>query len=194
MRPLRLSDLYLSGEDVLAAPSWAYQRHGYPYEPRRVLWRGVLRTLQSRADARHAQVLAKHRAFLRDVKAGKPDAVAKAEFRMQIPARFRSDDGPPQRPVVRAGKGTGRRWPRWSSCCAYCTTEFVGLPAVRYCTNACALAAKAKRATAQRKPRRVAHDPKPCQYCGESFTPTRSDARFCGGACRVAAHRASIRA
>ena len=38
--------------------------------------------------------------------------------------------------------------------------------------------------------RRVAHEPRPCGRCGESFTPKRKDAVYCGGACRVAAHRA----
>jgi hypothetical protein len=30
----------------------------------------------------------------------------------------------------------------------------------------------------------------PCAHCGQEFTPSRSDARFCSGRCRVAAHRA----
>jgi hypothetical protein len=29
-----------------------------------------------------------------------------------------------------------------------------------------------------------------CDQCGSEFTPTRRDARFCSGRCRVAAHRA----
>jgi hypothetical protein len=29
-----------------------------------------------------------------------------------------------------------------------------------------------------------------CAHCGEPFTPARSDARYCSGRCRVAAHRA----
>jgi hypothetical protein len=29
-----------------------------------------------------------------------------------------------------------------------------------------------------------------CDRCGDVFTPRRSDAKFCSGACRVAAHRA----
>ena len=35
--------------------------------------------------------------------------------------------------------------------------------------------------------------PKPttiCAKCGQAFTPRRSDAKFCSGRCRVAAHRA----
>ena len=31
---------------------------------------------------------------------------------------------------------------------------------------------------------------KPCETCGESFSPKRSTARFCSTKCRVAAHRA----
>ena len=29
-----------------------------------------------------------------------------------------------------------------------------------------------------------------CEWCGDPFLQTRSDARFCSGRCRVAAHRA----
>jgi hypothetical protein len=36
---------------------------------------------------------------------------------------------------------------------------------------------------------RVRHAPRVCARCGESFTPKRADALFCGGGCRVAAHR-----
>jgi hypothetical protein len=31
--------------------------------------------------------------------------------------------------------------------------------------------------------------PKTCDHCGTEFTPTRTDARFCSGRCRIAAHR-----
>ncbi len=30
-----------------------------------------------------------------------------------------------------------------------------------------------------------------CDHCGTEFEPARSDARFCSGRCRVAAHRAA---
>jgi hypothetical protein len=32
--------------------------------------------------------------------------------------------------------------------------------------------------------------PLQCAHCGNPFAPTRSDARFCSGRCRTAAHRA----
>jgi hypothetical protein len=38
--------------------------------------------------------------------------------------------------------------------------------------------------------RRVAgREPRECSWCGETFTPTRSDQRYCATRCRVAAHR-----
>lgn len=36
--------------------------------------------------------------------------------------------------------------------------------------------------------------PRPCERCAGTFTPARSDARFCSGRCRVAAHRAKATA
>src|SRR5262249_33041201 len=33
-----------------------------------------------------------------------------------------------------------------------------------------------------------------CAFCGEAFTPARSDARYCKPACRVADHRRRLRA
>ena len=40
---------------------------------------------------------------------------------------------------------------------------------------------------------RVRHAPRGCARCGRSFTPKRVDALFCGGGCRVAAHRERFR-
>jgi hypothetical protein len=30
---------------------------------------------------------------------------------------------------------------------------------------------------------------RPCEHCGETYLPSRSDARYCGDACRQRAHR-----
>jgi hypothetical protein len=38
--------------------------------------------------------------------------------------------------------------------------------------------------------RRVRHDERECEQCGETFTATRRDARYCSGACRQRAYRA----
>lgn len=39
--------------------------------------------------------------------------------------------------------------------------------------------------------KRATRESRPCHQCGETFTPSRTDARYCSGRCRVAAHRAS---
>ena len=41
------------------------------------------------------------------------------------------------------------------------------------------------------KRRRPPPNQRACAQCGETFSPARSDARFCSTRCRVAAHRAS---
>jgi hypothetical protein len=35
---------------------------------------------------------------------------------------------------------------------------------------------------------RVVHDPKSCEWCGEEFTPLRSDRRFCSARCQATAN------
>ena len=62
---------------------------------------------------------------------------------------------------------------------------------VGYCSDECRRERDHRRAVARwanRPPREV--EDRPCDRCGETFTPTRSDARYCSGRCRVAAHRA----
>ena len=59
-----------------------------------------------------------------------------------------------------------------------------------YCSEACRHATAMER---QRRRRAAAHvEPagQPCAHCAEPFIPARSDALYCSGACRVAAHRA----
>jgi hypothetical protein len=53
---------------------------------------------------------------------------------------------------------------------------------VFYCSEGCAGGADAIA-------RRVEQDERECAVCGEAFTPTRSDARFCSNACRQDAYR-----
>lgn len=38
---------------------------------------------------------------------------------------------------------------------------------------------------------RRTHDPRDCAHCGETYTPTRKDAKYCSSRCRTAAHRTS---
>lgn len=94
-----------------------------------------------------------------------------------FPERYRTLRQPLLRPTARALKT-----------CIVCERLFFGLRTTT-CTEKCA--AKRRKAThvQSTKPRRVTHEDRPCQQCGESFTPRRSDARFCSGRCRVAHHR-----
>jgi hypothetical protein len=59
----------------------------------------------------------------------------------------------------------------------------VRLPSRRYaCSRRCAERVRPER-------RRVRHEQRACEFCGEGFVPGRSDARYCGDRCRKAAHR-----
>jgi hypothetical protein len=51
---------------------------------------------------------------------------------------------------------------------------------------ACGQRCAARAATVRR---RVRHEPRACPVCGADFTPRRSDARYCSGACRQRAYR-----
>jgi hypothetical protein len=44
-------------------------------------------------------------------------------------------------------------------------------------------------AAARRADRAAARDERPCEGCGKPFTPARSDARYCSGACPQHAYR-----
>jgi hypothetical protein len=63
--------------------------------------------------------------------------------------------------------------------CEWCERPLLG---DYYCSTECEHEAWKAR-------RRVEHQPRQCDRCGETFTPTRADARYCTGACRQAAYR-----
>jgi hypothetical protein len=54
------------------------------------------------------------------------------------------------------------------------------------CCEACLSAARAQEA---RRWRHLDRDSRDCEHCGDSFEPTRTDARFCSSACRQSAYR-----
>jgi len=56
-------------------------------------------------------------------------------------------------------------------------------------TFCCEVCVRAFFATAARLRRAEERDPRPCAQCGETFEPTRKDARFCSGACKQLAYR-----
>ena len=76
--------------------------------------------------------------------------------------------------------------------CAVCAGEFFVRYAGRfhtalYCSRKCRLAARTARRLARRQ------TPRACEHCNAPFVAKRSDARFCGDACRQAAHRAATK-
>ena len=75
--------------------------------------------------------------------------------------------------------------------CDGCEAIAVGDKSLRpaYCSEDCATRAKWRRQAVKRKAARQL-EPRDCEHCGESFQPTRSDAKFCGVRCRVANSRA----
>jgi hypothetical protein len=44
----------------------------------------------------------------------------------------------------------------------------------------------------RRQPPMLAPDERSCEYCRQAFTTARSTARYCGEACRQAAHRSPL--
>jgi DNA-directed RNA polymerase subunit RPC12/RpoP len=78
--------------------------------------------------------------------------------------------------------------------CAECGAEFTRKPCAagftKYCGSGCQRAAHRRLVKEKHYPSRykpVTREPKPCVLCAASFTPKRSDARFCGAKCRRAA-------
>lgn len=94
------------------------------------------------------------------------------------------------------------RWPAWAttritcSTCGRAVVVYDRRMARRYCSAACSAVAEAARvarlnaAVSARRAEARAARKATCAGCGSTFTPTRADARYCSGACRVAAHRA----
>jgi uncharacterized OB-fold protein len=79
---------------------------------------------------------------------------------------------------------------RFGATCDVCGEVFVppyGPRRRRFCSDECRRAHDRQRKAWTP----VVHVEQSCAQCGELFVPARSDARYCSGRCRVAAHRAS---
>lgn len=75
--------------------------------------------------------------------------------------------------------------------CRVCAEQFrqnMKSPAAFVCSDRCARDLANQQAR-DRREAAGANSMKWCAHCGEMFGPARSDARFCGVRCRVAAHR-----
>jgi predicted nucleic acid-binding Zn ribbon protein len=85
---------------------------------------------------------------------------------------------------------TGTR-PDYTHTCGNCGRSFYGAKQRRWCSDACGEAIRQGRRAAGRYIAREARTSRPqaCAVCGETFTPSRSDARFCSNACRQDAYR-----
>ena len=91
-----------------------------------------------------------------------------------------------------AEKRDGIDWPVDYDWCCQCRKakrwgEFRSFSGVKAAGHRCS-ECRAAKPVAQPRPA-VA-----CRHCGVEFTPTRSDARYCSGRCRVAAHREARKA
>ncbi len=74
--------------------------------------------------------------------------------------------------------------------CAACDaeiTDYTNRSGAIYCSDTCRTQSRSLHRQARYQA--VTHDSIDCSHCSESFTPKRSDSRFCSTKCRVAAHR-----
>lgn len=78
----------------------------------------------------------------------------------------------------------GREQDEYMHRCRQCQRMFIGPIQRRYCSYECGEATRAGRRDRTRD--RTA---RPCDVCGDTFTPPRSDGRYCSGACRQRAYR-----
>jgi hypothetical protein len=93
-----------------------------------------------------------------------------------------------RRMVCKPCEGCGRKvWSearlRWSDE----TNGYLTIPVT--CCEQCAEKVRLATARGRRRDRRGTHD---CQLCGETFEPTRTDAKFCSVACKQKAYRRRV--
>ena len=81
-------------------------------------------------------------------------------------------------------RAAGRTREDYQHRCLRCGRPFYGAMARRYCTDECGELARRERRDRTRD--RIA---RPCDACGDTFTPPRSDGRYCSSACRQKAYR-----
>lgn len=78
----------------------------------------------------------------------------------------------------------GRTAVEYVGTCPRCGRRFIGVLARVYCSATCGEATRAAR-----RDRTSDRQARPCQTCGDSFTPPRDDARYCSPACRQKSYR-----
>jgi hypothetical protein len=178
-RVLKLSDVRRSSGrhnfEVIAAPTWAFNRDGGWVYPIPELWEPLLAELRRLADEDHARQLDDLRQLMGRVQAG---TATGAERQMAgLMARSLTE-----RPIIRAMVATRDQ----ERSCRVCRSVFYSVTAARYCSDTCHT-----RRPIRRKSRAKVRPPRPCDRCAVVFQSSRADARFCSVRCRVAAHRAA---
>jgi hypothetical protein len=114
-------------------------------------------------------------------------------------AQFFNAVGPPRKPQTPEPVRLPDRYV-WSEptlcCCQSCGCEFYRVGGSgRYCSDLCAEASwRASRAVRAKAARAAGRADSRCAHCNEPITAQRSDSKFCSMRCRVAAHRAHLKA
>jgi hypothetical protein len=199
MRKVTFDDIRLSDDDrisIIAAPVWAYERDNLFRDYRRIdgPWDEIDAELKARDERRKAAYAAKLDRWERNV-----DDPNLTEFQREFSgfllyAHTRiGSEGPEPRQWAPSFSRPGDANLKT---CIICGSEFFRAGRVDTCTPKCAKVRRDQTRTRgnwHRQPVKVEHEPQYCDHCGDEFLPTRKDARFCSGRCRVAAHRAQTK-
>jgi len=194
-RRLTMADIRVSEWGrITAGPIWSFEDGGeLGYLMIWELWEPIVRELNDEiaqnaaADEAWNEGLERH---WRET-ANDPDATEeRREQASRVLAKF--DELHREPPTTRHPGPSLCGYPTWRAKkeCTYCGEEFIGLGNTTLCTEACVRARRKDTHVDSKQPRPHAeHTPRPCEHCGESFTPKRNDARFCSPRCRLAHHR-----
>lgn len=90
--------------------------------------------------------------------------------------------------LTRGARLAGRTRDDYLHRCGLCSRLFVGVLVRQWCSHECG-----ERARAGRRDRTRDRHARPCDHCGDVFTPPRDDGRYCKPACRQKAYRARLR-
>jgi hypothetical protein len=186
-RPLTTKDVRLDQDGTLvAAPAWAFEvveRIGYRvHVPVHQLWVDVTPEIDRRRAAHEAEQAAQssyHKKTATDPQAHWTQRSA-SELWLK---------------TARSQPAAVKRLINFKTVklCRVCSQDFYGTGGVVTCSERCALVRRNATRTRAAAPRpHVVHQPRTCDYCGQKFEPTRSDAQFCSVRCRVASHRLKI--
>jgi hypothetical protein len=168
-----------------ASPLWAYSRFQYTrryHEAIPEVWAGVVAELQALAEAAYEAALearfARRAEWKRRIDEGTASDAMKSVF--EAAHLFEREMPTVHAPLC----------PNKQLLCRECGEMFFATWPTRRCSRRCLRAYLRRRQQLRRPSRAKVHDDLRCGHCGGTFTPTRSDARYCSLRCRVAAHRA----